>query len=68
MRFLIDGVFAVLHWFDDHILDGAVNGIASLTVVVGTGVRRLETGQLQAYGLAIFVGILVIAACIFIFS
>ncbi|MGB2799665.1 MAG: proton-conducting transporter membrane subunit, partial [Dehalococcoidia bacterium] len=68
MRFLIDGVFAVLHWFDDHIIDGAVNGIASLTVVVGTGVRRLETGQLQAYGLAIFVGILVIAACIFIFS
>ena len=68
MRFLIDGVFAVLHWFDDHIIDGAVNGIASLTVVVGTGVRRLETGQLQAYGLAIFVGILVIVACIFIFS
>ena len=30
MRFLIDGVFAVLHWFDDHIVDGAVNGIASL--------------------------------------
>ncbi len=68
MRLLVNGIFAALHWFDDHIIDGAVNGIAGGTVAVGTVVRRLETGQLQAYGLAIFVGILAIVACVFIFS
>ncbi len=68
MRFLIDGFFAVLHWFDDHIIDGAVNGIAGGTVAAGSVVRKLETGQLQAYGLAIFIGILVIVAFVFIFN
>jgi len=68
MRFLIDGFFAALHWFDDHIIDGAVNGIAGGTLAVGTVVRKLETGQLQAYGLAIIIGILVIVAFVFIFN
>ena len=68
MRFLIDGFFVALHWFDDHIIDGAVNGIAGGTLAVGTVVRRLETGQLQAYGLAIIIGILVIVAFVFIFN
>ena len=68
VRILIDGIFAALHWFDDHIVDGAVNGIAGGTVAVGRVVRKAETGQLQAYGLAIFIGILAIIACLFIFS
>jgi NADH-quinone oxidoreductase subunit L len=68
VRILLDGIFAALHWFDDHIVDGAVNGIAGGTVAVGRVVRKAETGQLQAYGLAIFIGILAIIACLFIFS
>ncbi len=68
MRFLIDGFFAVVHWFDEHIVDGAVNGIGAITVATGSAVRKLESGQLQAYGLAIFVGVLVIVAFVFIFT
>jgi NADH-quinone oxidoreductase subunit L len=45
-----------------------VNGIAGGTLAVGTVVRRLETGQLQTYGLAIIIGILVIVAFVFIFN
>ncbi|KPJ53083.1 MAG: oxidoreductase [Dehalococcoidia bacterium DG_18] len=68
MRVLINGLFAAFHWFDDHIIDGAVNSIAGGTVMGGSFIRRLETGQLQAYGLAIFIGILAIVAFLFIFS
>ena len=68
IRLLVNGLFAALHWFDDHIIDGVVNGIAGGTVAAGRVIRRAETGQLQAYGLAIFIGILVIVACLFIFG
>ena len=68
MRILIDGLFAVFHWFDDYIVDGIVNGVAGGTVAVGGGIRRVQTGQLQVYGLAIVIGILAIVACFFIFG
>jgi len=68
VRILIDGIFAALHWFDDHIVDGVVNGIADGTIAAGGAIRRAQTGQLQAYGLAIFIGILAIVAFLFIFG
>jgi NADH-quinone oxidoreductase subunit L len=68
MRFLINGVFAATQWVDTHIVDGAVNGVATVSMAGGKLMRRLETGQLQVYGLAIFIGVLVIIACLFIFS
>jgi NADH-quinone oxidoreductase subunit L len=68
MRFLIDGVFAATQWVDTHIVDGAVNGVATVSMAGGKLMRRLETGQLQVYGLAMFIGVLVIIACLFIFS
>jgi NADH-quinone oxidoreductase subunit L len=67
-RILIGGIFAALHWFDDHIVDGAVNSIADGTIAAGGAIRRAQTGQLQAYGLAIFIGILAIVAFLFIFG
>ncbi len=67
-RFFIGGVSAVFQWFDTHVVDGIVNGIAGGTVATGSAVRRLQTGQLQAYGIAIFFGILVIALCLAVFS
>jgi len=68
MRILIDGLFAALHWFDDRVVDGLVNGVAGGTVTAGRHIRRLQTGQLQVYGMAIFIGILAIVAVFFIFS
>lgn len=68
MRFMINGIFGLFHWVDGHIVDGAVNGIAAVTVMGGSLIRRLETGQLQAYGTAIFIGILAIVAFLLIFS
>jgi len=68
MRALVNGLFAGMQWVDTYIVDGTVNGVAAVTVGAGKVVRRLETGQLQVYGLAIFIGILAIIACLFIFS
>jgi len=68
MRFLVDGIFAAFQWVDTYIVDGSVNGIATITVAGGKVMRRLETGQLQVYGLAIFIGILAIVAFLLIFS
>jgi len=67
-KVLLDGVFALFQWFDTHVVDGLVNGIAGGTVASGSAIRRLQTGQLQAYGIAIFFGILVIALCLAVFS
>jgi NADH-quinone oxidoreductase subunit L len=67
-KFLIDGLFAFFEWFDTHIVDGIVNGIAGGTVTTGSAIRRFQTGQLQAYGLAIFIGILAIVLCVAVFS
>lgn len=68
VRILVDGIFALFHWFDDRVVDGAVNGVADGTIAAGRIIRRLQTGQLQAYGLAIFIGILAIVACFLIFG
>ena len=50
-----------LWWFDVHIIDGAVNGIAALTQGSGRGLRHVQTGRVQNYALGIAAGMLVIA-------
>ncbi|MBA7596239.1 NADH-quinone oxidoreductase subunit L [subsurface metagenome] len=68
VRVLVDGIFALLNWFDTRIVDGVVNGVAGGTIAAGRVIRRLETGQLQVYGIAIFIGVLAIVACFLIFG
>jgi NADH-quinone oxidoreductase subunit L len=36
-------------FFDKVVIDGAVNGIATLSRRAGTGLRSLQTGRLQTY-------------------
>ncbi|MGB8658317.1 MAG: NADH-quinone oxidoreductase subunit L [Candidatus Zixiibacteriota bacterium] len=50
----------IKQWFDSRIVDGAVNGLASLTGGVGSGIRRIQTGQLQNYAFVIFFGLVLI--------
>ncbi|MDO8491569.1 MAG: NADH-quinone oxidoreductase subunit L, partial [Dehalococcoidia bacterium] len=62
------GVFAVLAWFDTYIVDGIVNGVAWVLVNAAKGIRKAQSGQVQAYGLGILMGVLVIVAGFFIFG
>ncbi len=63
---LVNGIFRLCHWFDDKIIDGLVNGLASLTRLTGRGLRHAQAGQLQEYGMAIVVGVVVILAIVLI--
>ncbi len=58
----IGGLLAAgLWWFDVHVIDGTVNGIASLTQSSGRGLRQVQTGHVQNYALGIAAGLIVIA-------
>ena len=54
-------VAQALWWFDVRVIDGTVNGIASLTQSTGRGIRHIQTGRVQNYALGIAAGMLVIA-------
>jgi NADH-quinone oxidoreductase subunit L len=59
-KVLIGGFFTIMQIFDSKGVDGVVNGLASVTTVGGRAIRRVQTGQLQLYGMVIGIGLLVI--------
>ncbi len=65
---LVNGFFAGLQLFDASGVDGVVNGVATGTIAGGRAIRRAQTGQLQLYGLAIGIGVLVIILCLYFFG
>jgi NADH-quinone oxidoreductase subunit L len=54
-------VAAFLWWFDRTIVDGTVNGVGALTRGAGGGLRQIQTGRVQNYGLGIAIGLIVMA-------
>jgi NADH-quinone oxidoreductase subunit L len=48
--------FDAMTWFDEHIIDGAVNGVGYLAEQAGQRVRRLQSGQVRGYALGMAVG------------
>ncbi len=67
-KVLIGGFFRVFQLFDVYVVDGIVNGVAGGTIAGGRAIRRVETGQLQLYGLSIGIGLLAIALCVYFFG
>jgi NADH-quinone oxidoreductase subunit L len=58
----VGGVVAnALWWFDVHVIDGAVNGVASLTQGAGREIRHIQTGRVQNYALGIAAGLIIMA-------
>jgi NADH-quinone oxidoreductase subunit L len=57
-----DVIAAASRWIDTYIVDGAVNLVGLVTKKVGDGIKYLQTGQVQSYALAIFLGVLLLAA------
>jgi NADH-quinone oxidoreductase subunit L len=54
------GFAAMLDWFDSAIVDGTVDSIGWFGRNVGRAMAQLQTGQVQGYAIAIFVGIILI--------
>ncbi len=57
---LYRGIFRLFELIDKYIVDGIVNGLAQLALFTGRSARKLQSGQLQSYGLAIVVGLIII--------
>ncbi|MBM2832125.1 MAG: NADH-ubiquinone oxidoreductase chain, partial [Dehalococcoidia bacterium] len=65
---LFNGLFRGFQGFDTHAVDGAVNGIASGTAAGSKVLRRVQTGQVQQYGLFIAVGVVAIVVGFLLFG
>ena len=60
VRLFYGGLARGLDWADKSIIDRLANGIGWLGANTGGALRQAQTGQLQGYGLAISVGILIL--------
>jgi NADH-quinone oxidoreductase subunit L len=65
VRVLVNGLFYRIQQFDTYVVDGTVNGLGKIPVKASSALRRLQTGQLQSYGLAIVIGVVIIVAVFF---
>jgi NADH-quinone oxidoreductase subunit L len=52
--------FDAIAWFDVHIIDGAVNGVATLVRGVGGRLRPLQSGFVRSYALGVTIGVVVV--------
>jgi len=53
-------------WFDRHIVDGTMNGIAMVTESTAKLIKGFQSGRMQQYALAIVYGV-VLLALIFVY-
>ena len=58
--FFYGGIARVLDWFDRNVVDNLARASGWLGANSGGAIRQLQTGQMQSYGMAISVGILII--------
>ncbi len=65
---LINGIFAACQVFDMRGVNRSVDGIAQGTIAAGGGIRRVQTGQLQLYGLVIGLGLLSIITALYLWG
>jgi NADH-quinone oxidoreductase subunit L len=52
--------FEAVAWFDSHVVDGAVNGVATLVRTSGRGLRTVQSGFVRSYALGISAGVVVV--------
>ncbi|MEW6033474.1 MAG: NADH-quinone oxidoreductase subunit L [Chloroflexota bacterium] len=57
---LLNGLFRGSQVLDEKVVDGTANGISDGAILLGRGIRRTQTGQLQGYAVAIVIGIVAI--------
>lgn len=59
VRLAVDGSRWLWHHFDERVIDGTVNGVGQLWQRAGALARPIQTGRVQNYMLAIFIGLFV---------
>ncbi len=64
VRLTVDGSRWLWHHFDEYVIDGAVHGVARFWQGSGRTARPVQTGKVQNYLLAIFIGLFVIVSAV----
>lgn len=59
-KIIFNSISRPLAWFDRHIIDGALDGMASLTVWASEKSKRFQSGSLQWYAWVFLLGTLII--------
>jgi NADH-quinone oxidoreductase subunit L len=54
-------ISAPIAWFDRHVVDATMNGIASVTQSISFRIRGFQSGQLQKYGFVFITGVVMLA-------
>jgi NADH:ubiquinone oxidoreductase subunit 5 (subunit L)/multisubunit Na+/H+ antiporter MnhA subunit len=65
-KYVFLGICSVAAAFDRYIVDGLVNGVASLVMDLGQGLRHSESGKVQTYMYGFFGGVALLAVLIFV--
>jgi NADH-quinone oxidoreductase subunit L len=60
IKYCVDGTAKVMEWFDLHVINGIVNGVANFTGRSGNALKYTENGQVQSYALYMFAGVMLI--------
>lgn len=63
-KILFNGVSRAFAWFDRHVVDGFINGLASVTDWCSVRIRGFQSGEIQWYAWAFLFGTLLITALI----
>ena len=61
-KVIFQGLCVPIAWFDRHIIDGFMNLLADATNSLSFGIRRLQSGSIQAYVYVYLLGALLLAA------
>ena len=65
---LYRGICRLAQLFDTYVVDMAVNTVGTATRMSGDMLRRVETGQVQAYTSLFFMGVIVIVGALFVLT
>jgi NADH-quinone oxidoreductase subunit L len=68
VRGIIVNIGRAAQWVDSNIIDGFVNGVADGYQYFGDRLRKLQTGKVQGYAVALFTALVAIAVVALIFG
>ena len=60
----LSSICSGIAWFDRHVVDGSLNGIAAVTQRLSLAIRGLQSGQVQWYAYVFLIGTLALTILI----
>ena len=61
-RIIFDGICKPIAWFDRHVIDGTMNGLAYVTNQASSAIKGFQSGKVQMYIWWYLIGALILGA------